>query len=161
MLMRLIKGKHKEDEAPPDAELAASLYKLELESLATFYSDRLLCRRINNPRLGGSNQTRDRHHEEQQCSTIEQQYVTNATPTPEMPSIAVTPEAVVDDDGKSITTEESSFTEEAHVGTSTPVTSPNEAAEAIEQRRCGACMTDVPVSETMQCYVLMTTVTDV
>lgn len=35
----LIKGKQREDEQPPDVEFAAELYKFELQSLHTFYSD--------------------------------------------------------------------------------------------------------------------------
>lgn len=43
----LLKGKQREDEQPPDVEFAAEPYKLKLDSLQTFYSDRALCRRLS------------------------------------------------------------------------------------------------------------------
>lgn len=43
---RLRKGKHRQGEAMPDAELALELYQAELESLACFVSDRNMCRSI-------------------------------------------------------------------------------------------------------------------
>lgn len=36
----LMKGKHREGDPPPDAEIAAWLYEQELLSLETFYTDR-------------------------------------------------------------------------------------------------------------------------
>ncbi|KAL7921328.1 hypothetical protein ACQKWADRAFT_314126 [Trichoderma austrokoningii] len=35
-----------DDEQPPDIEFAAELYKYELQSLQTFYSDRAICRQL-------------------------------------------------------------------------------------------------------------------
>lgn len=51
---RLLKGKHREDEIP-DAEVAAELYKAEIESALHFYSDQALCRSIANAVLTDGN----------------------------------------------------------------------------------------------------------
>jgi hypothetical protein len=61
----LIKGKQREDEQPPDVEFAAKLYKFELQSLQTFYSDRALCRRLGNLGLEGGDPLRGRANEAQ------------------------------------------------------------------------------------------------
>lgn len=60
----LIKGKNRENEQPPDIEFAAELYKFELQSLQTFYSDRALCRRLSRLGLEDSGPLRGRAEKE-------------------------------------------------------------------------------------------------
>lgn len=61
----LIKGKQREDEQPPDVEFAAELYKFELQSLHSFYSDRALCRRLSGLGLEDGDPFRYRANEAQ------------------------------------------------------------------------------------------------
>lgn len=61
----LIKGKKREDEQPPDIEFAAELYKFELHSLQTFYSDRALCRRLSRLGLKSGDPLRGRAEKEE------------------------------------------------------------------------------------------------
>lgn len=61
----LIEGKQREDEQPPDVEFAAELYKFELQSLHIFYTDRALCRRLEDLGLEDGDPLRGRANEAQ------------------------------------------------------------------------------------------------
>ncbi|KAL6900460.1 hypothetical protein GGI43DRAFT_49798 [Trichoderma evansii] len=65
----LIKGKHRDDEQPPDIEFAAELYKFELQSLQMFYYDRALCRTLDGLDLDAGDLLRGRADEEQPATS--------------------------------------------------------------------------------------------
>ncbi|KAM0257941.1 hypothetical protein ACHAQJ_004099 [Trichoderma viride] len=95
----LIEGKHRDDEQPPDVEFAAELYKLELQSLQTFYSDRALCHRLNDLGLEDGELPRGRANEEQPA-TIELENPTKGEVSSTRSSVHSTPAvvSVVDDE---------------------------------------------------------------
>ncbi|KAL7799933.1 hypothetical protein V8C37DRAFT_407427 [Trichoderma ceciliae] len=139
----LIRGKRREGDDVSDVELAAELYKLELESLPAFYSDRALCRLIHGNRLDAGEILRDDPDEERQATnrqatseqaTHEREHAPDDNAPRRISSMPDAPEIVVDE-----------------ASTSTSVTPASEASEASEQRYCVACMTNVPSSETLQC----------
>lgn len=92
----LIKGKHREDEAQPDGEFSAELYKHELETLQTFCSDRALCSPLGGCRVqDGSLSGGDADRERQVMNKRETSVPSRASPDRESPNKAVTLDEVV------------------------------------------------------------------
>ncbi|KAG8423170.1 hypothetical protein J3458_000086 [Metarhizium acridum] len=148
----LIKGKHKAGETP-DGELAAELFKLELESLASFHVDQAMSRSIAHAAVTDGEVIRSLVAEEQQAER-DRELAINGEASTHGPGTAAPDTAIEDDmvkklvalyvgeDGRSGTAAASSSKRAARPSTSTA---------AIEKRRCVACMTDVPYFETVRC----------
>ncbi|KAL7942807.1 hypothetical protein V8C42DRAFT_354531 [Trichoderma barbatum] len=141
----LIKGKHRIDEPTPDREVAAALYKHELQSLATFYSDRDLCHRLSGSRLGNRNPPIASVNQSQPQSR-QQDHAAPKQPLPRTSNIVVIPKAAINDGTNKKLSEEDS-----QISKSNDATQPSKANEDHKQRRCVACMTDTQLTETVQC----------
>jgi hypothetical protein len=94
----LVKGKRRIDEQPPDVELAAELYRLELESLRTFYSDQALCRRLSGLGLENGNLFRGRVNEEQPATNVLEDITDEEVPSTRSSEHPTSASSAVDDE---------------------------------------------------------------
>lgn len=147
----LIKGKRREGEKS-DAELAAELYKLELESFASFRHDHTMSRSIAHAILEDGNLISGHVFEEQQAAR-DREFAIHGY-YPEEISSTATPETVIDEEmAKKLTALYIGSYQPLVVGepSSSQVTPTVVTATASEQRHCVSCMTNVPFFETVQC----------
>lgn len=146
----LIKGKHREGEQS-DAELAVELYRLELESLASFQYDHTMSRSIAHAVLADG-EVINKHVSEEEQATHDREFAIHGE-YPEQTSRTTTPEIIMNEKMiKKLTALYVSNAEPLNGEPSSRQAAPAVAsATAIEQRRCVSCMTDVPFFETVQC----------
>ncbi|EFZ02206.2 ibr finger domain containing protein [Metarhizium robertsii ARSEF 23] len=145
----LIKGKHRAGETP-DGELAAELFKLELESLASFHVDQAMSRSLAHAILTDGEAIQSLVEEEEQA-VRDRELAINGEASTQGPGTADPDTAIEDDMVKKLVA--LYVGEDDHSGTAAASSSkqaarPSTSTAAIEKRRCVACMTDVPYFET-------------
>ncbi|KID74142.1 uncharacterized protein G6M90_00g034080 [Metarhizium brunneum] len=148
----LIKGKHRVGETP-DGELAAELFKLELESLASFHVDQAMSRSLAHAVLTDGEAIQSLIEEEQQA-VRDRELAINGEASTQGAGTADPDTAIEDDMVKKLVA--LYVGEDDHSGTAAASSSkqaarPSTSTAAIEKRRCVACMSDVPYFETVRC----------
>ncbi|EHK49360.1 hypothetical protein TRIATDRAFT_82700 [Trichoderma atroviride IMI 206040] len=146
----LIKGKHRAGEQS-DAELAAGLYRLELESLASFQYDHTMSRSIAHAVLTDGELVAEHVFEEEQA-THDREFAIHGE-YPEQISRTTTPGTVMNEEMiKKLTALYVGNAEPPNGEPSSSHASPAVTSATVsEQRQCVSCMTDVPFFETVQC----------
>lgn len=146
----LIKGKHREGEQS-DAELAVELYRLELESFASFQYDHTMSRSIAHAVLADGELINEHVFEEEQAMH-DREFAVHGE-YPERISRTTTPETVMDEEMvRKLTALYVSNAVPSNGEPSSSQAAPTAAsATTSEERQCVSCMTNVPFFETVQC----------
>lgn len=147
----LIKGKHRAGE-PPDRELAAELFKQELESLASFHADRAMCRSIAQAVLADGEAIQDHVGAEQQV-VADRNYALHGESSTGASGTAL-PDVVIDDE--MVKKLAALYVAEDHpdaaaASSSKQIIRAKSSTSASDTRKCVACVTDVPYFDTVRC----------